>query len=112
MVDIHQEIIALAEFIKKDPNRIKLKEAQEIMEANEEVFALYLEYKNAQEGYSSALNHYAEDSIEVKKSLKTLYLKKKALEEHKDVMSYNEILKAVNEPLRYLEFNLLYKFTI
>lgn len=105
-MDIHDKILELCKYIKNDENRIKLKEASINMENSDEVQALAYKYSVSQHDYSVALNHYDENSEEVKKAQKELFICKKKLDEHPLVKEYNKYFILCNEPLRYLEYNL------
>ena len=82
----------------KDDSRIKaLEEAEEKMNNNEEVIALAYQKDLACSSYSDALNHFSEDSPEVKKAQKELHEKKLALDNHPLVREYLSLYKSVRE---------------
>ncbi len=107
--DLENKIEAIAHEIKNMDERKKLEELSTKMENDPEVIKLSLIFQNAQENYNFALKHFKEDSEEVKKAQKSLYEAKKNLDEHPLVKEYNAFYVASNEPLRYLELNLIYK---
>ena len=84
----------LKELLDHDPRVIRLNNAEQILNNNEEVMALSYQKDVAVSSYSDALNHYAQDSEELKKYQHELHLKKEALDNHPLVRSY---LKAYSE---------------
>lgn len=110
MSDIHFKIGEISELIKSRECVSKIKEIEKKMENSPEVIRLVLDFEKAQREYSSSLNHYEEDSLEVLNYQKILYQKKLKLDTHPLVEEYYSLLKEVNEPLRYLEMKLLSLF--
>ena len=112
MKDIYSNIEEISDLLKNRECNQKIKEVERKMESNEEVILLVLAYEKAQREYSSSLNHYDEESEEVKNYQRILYQKKLELDSHPIVKEYYSLLKEVNEPLRYLEMKLLSRFKI
>lgn len=112
MNDIYQKIDEIGLLLKNRESVVEIKKIEHQMETNEEVIKLVIDFEKAQNEYSFALKHYDEESIEVKKTQKNLYEKKKILDSHPLVNKYYQLLKEVNEPLRYLEMKLLSLFKI
>lgn len=84
----------LKELLDHDPRVIRLNNAEQILNNNEEVMALSYQKDAAISIYSDALNHYKEGSEELKKCQRDLFLKKEALDNHQVVKEY---LKAYSE---------------
>lgn len=112
MKDIYVKIDELSDILNSRDCIKKIKKIEKKMENDEEVIRLVLDFEKAQREYSSSLNHYSEDSLEVRNFQKLLYEKKLILDSHPLVKEYYSLLKEVNEPLRYLEMKLLSKFKI
>lgn len=110
MKDIHVMIDEIVEIIKNQEEYKQLKETEKLMEKDEEVLKLAQLFSNAESEYNACLNHYSFDSDEAKKYQKKLFDAKSQLDNHPLVRKYTIYLQKVNEPLRYLEFNLLNKF--
>lgn len=110
MKDIYEEIEKLSSRLNNREEVKKLKEIENKMENDLEVLKLANEFSLAQSEYNSCLNHYDMNSEEAKKVQKKLYEAKLKLDSHPLVKEYYSYLKDVNEPLRYLEFNLFDKF--
>ena len=111
MKDIHIKIQELGELIKDQEAYRKLIELDKQMNEDDEVLKLVNDFSLAQSEYNSVLNHFDFESPEAKKSQKLLFAAKLRLDSHPLVQEYNECLKEVNEPLRYLEYNLIKKIT-
>ena len=101
--DLYSLAYDLKDALKDDPRIKALEEAEEKMNNNEEVIALAYQKDLACSLYSDALNHFSEDSPEVKKAQKELYEKKLALDNHPLVREYLEAYKKVRE--LYIELN-------
>ena len=84
----------LKELLDSDQRIIALNRLEKELNNNEEVMALSYQKDVAASTYSDALNHYASDSIELKKFQRELFLKKEALDNHPLVKDY---LKAYSE---------------
>ena len=112
MKDIYQKIDEISEILKKRECVTNIKEIESKLEKDEEVIKLVIAFENAQREYSSSLNHYDENSKEVREYQRYLYEKKLELDSHPLVKEYYSLLKEVNEPLRYLEMKLLSLFKI
>lgn len=112
MKDIYTKLDELSEILNSRECISKLKEIEKQMENDPCVISLVMEFEKAQRDYSSGLNHYEEDSKEVLALQKILYERKLQLDSHPLVSKYYELLKEVNEPLRYLEMKLLSQFKI
>ena len=84
----------LKELLEADPRVKRLNDLEKELENNEEVMALSYQKDVAISSYSDALNHYEENSPEMKKFQRELFLKKEALDNHPLVKEY---LKAYGE---------------
>ena len=109
MKDIHEEIFELGEKLNNREEVKKIIEIENKLKEDLEVLKLAYNFSIAQSEYNSCLNHYDFDSKEASIYQKKLYEAKLALDLHPLVKEYNEWLVKVNEPLRYLEYNLLNK---
>ena len=84
----------LKDLLDNDERLIRLNKLENELNNNEEVMALSYQKDLAVSAYSDALNHFANDSEEIKKYQHELFLKKEALDNHPLVKSY---LKAYSE---------------
>lgn len=84
----------LKDLLDNDERIIRLNKLEKEMNANEEVMALSYQKDLAVSAYSDALNHYGNNSPEIKKYQHELFLKKEALDNHPLVKDY---LKAYSE---------------
>ena len=84
----------LKDLLDNDERIIRLNKLENELNNNEEVMALSYQKDLAASSYSDALNHFANDSEEIKKYQHELFLKKEALDNHPLVKSY---LKAYSE---------------
>lgn len=109
MKDIHEEIIELGEKLNSREEVQRLIELEKRLKEDEEVLKLAHDFSLAQSEYNSCLNHYDFESKEASVYQKKLYEAKLTLDSHPLVKEYNDCLIKVNEPLRYLEYNLLSK---
>ena len=100
--DIYSLAFELKELLAQDERIIKLNELEKKMNENEEVMALSYQKDLAVSAYSDALNHFSEDSKEVKEARHNLFLAKEKLDNHPLVKEY---LKAYNK-VRDLYFNM------
>lgn len=104
---MEENIYLKAENIKKlidnDERVILLNKLEKEMNENEEVMALAYKKDMAATEYGDALNHYSEDSEEVKKLLEKLHAAKLALDNHELVKKYMLAYKEVRD--LYLEIN-------
>jgi cell fate (sporulation/competence/biofilm development) regulator YmcA (YheA/YmcA/DUF963 family) len=107
MSDIHNLIDELAFKLKSSDDYNKLLEAEEKMKNDEEVNKLSIEFQKAELAYSNGLNHYKEGSKELSDLQRDLYFAKYALDINPLVKEYTTLLNKVNEPLKYLQFNLI-----
>ena len=71
--DIYSLAFALKELLNDDPRLIRLNELEKKMNESEEVMALSYQKDVAVSRYSDALNHYLEDSKEVKEAQSALH---------------------------------------
>ena len=92
--DIYNLASELKEMLDNDERIIRLNKLEKELNNNEEVMALSYQKDVAVSAYSDALNHYAQDSEELKKIQHDLHLKKEALDNHPLVRDY---LKAYSE---------------
>lgn len=84
----------LKDLLDNDERIIRLNKLENELNNNEEVMALSYQKDLAVSSYSDALNHFANNSEEMKKYQHELFLKKEALDNHQLVKSY---LKAYSE---------------
>ena len=84
----------LKDLLDNDERIIRLNKLENELNNNEEVMALSYQKDLAVSSYSDALNHYANNSEEIKKYQHELFLKKEALDNHPLVKEY---LKAFSE---------------
>lgn len=84
----------LKDLLDNDERLIRLNTLENELNNNEEVMALSYQKDLAVSAYSDALNHFANDSKEIKQYQHELFLKKEALDNHPLVKSY---LKAYSE---------------
>lgn len=84
----------LKDLLDKDERIIRLNKLENELNNNEEVMALSYQKDLAVSSYSDALNHFANNSEEMKKYQHDLFLKKEALDNHPLVKEY---LKAYSE---------------
>lgn len=110
MKDIHEEINDITDYLKSQKSYSRLKDIEEKMENDPHVIALSLAFQKTQRDYSDGLKHYEEDSIELNELQRKMFEAKYELDSLDLVKEYYNCLKEVNEPLRYLEYNLLSKF--
>ena len=106
-MDINEEILLLGEKLRNRDEYLKLKEIEKKMETNLEVLKLVNDFSLAQSEYNSCLNHFDAYSPQAMNYQKKLYESKLKLDSHPLVVEYYKFLSIVNEPLRYIEFNLL-----
>ena len=84
----------LKDLLDNDERIIRLNKLENELNDNEEVMALSYQKDLAVSAYSDALNHFANDSKEIKQYQHELFLKKEALDNHPLVKEY---LKAYSE---------------
>jgi len=84
----------LKDLLDNDERIIRLNKLENELNNNEEVMALSYQKDLAVSSYSDALNHFANNSPEIKKYQHDLFLKKEALDNHPLVKEY---LKAYSE---------------
>ena len=84
----------LKDLLDNDERLIRLNKLENELNNNEEVMALSYQKDLAVSSYSDALNHFANNSEEMKKYQHELFLKKEALDNHPLVKEY---LKAYSE---------------
>lgn len=84
----------LKDLLDNDERIIRLNKLENELNNNEEVMALSYQKDLAVSSYGDALNHFANNSEEMKKYQHDLFLKKEALDNHPLVKEY---LKAYSE---------------
>lgn len=98
---MNEEIYSLAyelkELLSSDERIILLDSLEKEMNKNEEVMALAYQKDLAVSAYSDALNHYSENSEEVKKAQKELFEKKSNLDRHPLVRQYLDAYSKVRD---------------
>ena len=100
--DLYSLAYSLKDLLSNDSRIVLLDELEKEMNENEEVMALAYQKDLAVNRYSDALNHFAQDSEEMKQFQHELFIKKEALDNHLLVRDY---LKAYGE-VRDLYFKL------
>ena len=101
--DIYNLAYELKELLSNDERIVLLNSLDEKMNDNNEVIALAYQKDMACLKYSDALNHYAEQSKEVKAAQKELYEKKLALDNNQIVKDYLKAYSVVRD--LYQELN-------
>lgn len=92
--ELYSLTFELKELLSNDERIILLDSLEKKLNENEEVMALSYQKDVAVSEYNDALNHFPENSPEVKKAQKELFDKKTALDNHPLVREY---LKAYSE---------------
>ena len=103
--DIYNLAYELRDLLADDERVKRLNALETKMNNDKEVITLAYQKDVAISNYSDALNHFAEDSSEVKKAQKELYEKKLALDTHPLVREYLDVYKEVRD--LYIEMNAL-----
>lgn len=98
----------LIQKIKSMDERKLIKEIEDQIFSSPTCLELISSFQKAQEDYNFALK--IKDSSETQKKQKSLYEAKLKLDSNKDIKEYNRLLSVINEPLHYLEFNLISLF--
>ena len=101
--DIYHLASELKEMLDNDERIILLNKLEKELNNNEEVMALSYQKDVAVSSYSDALNHYANDSEEIKKYRHELFIKKEALDNHPIVKDYLNAYSKVRD--LYFEIN-------
>ena len=101
--DIYQVAYELKDLLAQDERIKRLVILEEKMNNDNEVIALAYQKDMAVSKYSDALNHFSEDSEEVKKAQKELHEKKLALDTHPLVREYLDAYKEVRD--LYIQMN-------
>lgn len=94
---IYLQAQELKETISKDSRIIHLNELEQKMNNNEEVMALAYKKDMAALEYGDLLNHFSEESDEVKTALKKLHNAKLELDNHPLVKDYLKAYKEVRD---------------
>lgn len=103
--DIYETAYELKDLLSQDERIKRLNELEQKMNNDNEVIALAYQKDLAVSHYSDTLNHFPEDSEEVKKAQKELYEKKLALDTHPLVREYLDAYKEVRD--LYIQMNAL-----
>ena len=101
--DIYSCAYELKDLLANDERIKRLNLLEEKMNNDQEVIALAYQKDVAVSNYSDALNHFDENSPEVKKAQRELYEKKLALDTHPLVKEYLDAYKEVRD--LYIEMN-------
>ena len=101
--DIYETAYELKDLLSSDERIKRLNELETKMNNDNEVIALAYQKDVAVSNYSDALNHFGEDSPEVKNAQKELYEKKLALDTHPLVREYLDAYKEVRD--LYIQMN-------
>ena len=105
MKDIYETAYELKDLLSQDERIKRLNELEQKMNSDNEVIALAYQKDIAVSNYSDILNHFSEDSEEVKKAQRELYEKKLALDTHPLVRQYLDAYKEVRD--LYIQMNAL-----
>ena len=103
--DIYETAYELKDLLSQDERIKRLNELEQKMDNDNEVIVLAYQKDLAVSNYSDALNHFSEDSEEVKKAQKELHEKKLALDTHPLVRQYLDAYKEVRD--LYIQMNAL-----
>ena len=103
--DIYEIASELKDLLNEDERIKRLNILEEKMNNDHEVIALAYQKDVAASHYSDTLNHFSEDSEEVKKAQRELYEKKLALDTHPLVREYLDAYKEVRD--LYIQMNAL-----
>ena len=101
--DIYETAYELKDLLSSDERIKRLNELETKMNNDNEVIALAYQKDVAVSNYSDALNHFGENSPEVKNAQKELYEKKLALDTHPLVREYLDAYKEVRD--LYIQMN-------
>ena len=101
--DIYETAYELKDSLTQDERIKRLNILEEKMNKNDKVIALAYQKDLAISKYNEALNHFSEDSEEVKAAQKELYEKKLALDSHPLVREYLDAYKEVRD--LYIQMN-------
>ena len=101
--DIYETAYELKDLLSSDERIKRLNELETKMNNDNEVIALAYQKDVAVYNYSDALNHFGENSPEVKNAQKELYEKKLALDTHPLVREYLDAYKEVRD--LYIQMN-------
>ncbi|MBQ6730353.1 MAG: YlbF family regulator [Bacilli bacterium] len=97
MKDIYETAYELKDLLSQDERIKRLNELEQKMNSDNEVIALAYQKDIAVSNYSDILNHFSEDSEEVKKAQRELYERKLALDTHPLVRQYLNAYKEVRD---------------
>ena len=101
--DIYEIAYELKDLLAQDERVKRLNALEEKMNNDNEVIALAYQKDVAVSKYSDTLNHFSEDSKEVKAAQKELHEKKLALDTHPLVREYLDAYKEVRD--LYIQMN-------
>lgn len=105
--DLENKIISE---LKSMPEREKIKLVEEQIYNSIETLKLVNEFNKASEDYNFVLKVFPNDKELHLKKQNELYQAKLKMDTSPLVKEYNDLLKTINEPLYYLEFNLINLF--
>ena len=108
LIKLEEELI---EKLNSLPEREKLKEIEQKILSDLECRKLIDIFQQAQDDYNFYLKSFGENHQYTKTAQKRLYEAKLQMDEHLLIKEYNSLLKAINEPLRYIEYNLISLFS-
>lgn len=106
--DLEEELISSLNSL---PERNRLKELEQRILDNVECRNLIDVFQQAQDDYNFYLKSFGESHHFTKTAQKRLYEAKLKMDEHLLIKEYNDTLRAINEPLRYIEYNLISLFS-
>ena len=101
--DIYEVAYELKDLLSQDERIKRLSVLETKMNSDNEVISLAYQKDVAVFKYSDALNHYPEDSIEVKQAHKEMYEKKLVLDNHPLVREYLNAYTEVRD--LYIQMN-------
>ena len=101
----------LIEKLNSLPERDKLKEIEQKILSDQECRKLIDVFQQAQDDYNFYLKSFGENHEYTRNAQKRLYEAKLKMDEQLLIKEYNDVLKVINEPLRYIEYNLISLFS-
>lgn len=110
MENIDEKILELSDLLRSREEVKKIKELEIKIKDDKEILKLQNEFNIAQSEFNSALNHYSFNSKEIKPFQIQLANAKMKLDNNPLISEYYLLLNKVNEPLHYIELNLLSLF--
>lgn len=100
----------MVEEILSMPERQLLKQKEQEMLNDSKALILIDSFHKAMDDYNFALKSFGENNEITINFQKELYKSKLAMDQYPIIKEYNELLSKCNEPLRYIENNLIRQF--